>query len=339
MSLSLHQYIDRDTGRICSERPLADGIINYLYAKEREDAGIVFRLLGSPWLSTLLGWVNYDLALGRSIPYLRRFLRECSVDMTECLEGQRGFRSARALFERQIRYWHRRPMADDRSAIVSPADSRVLVGSLAQSSWLFLKGKFFEPGELVGAGKQEWAAAFRDGDSVICRLTPDKYHYNHSPVAGVVRDFYETDGGYQSCNPGAVITLASPYSKNKRTVTVIDTDVDRGTGVGIVAMVEVVALMIGDIVQCYSRHAYDQPGAITPGMFLEKGCPKSLFRPGSSTTVLLFQKDRIEFCDDLIRNLKRSDIASRYSQGLGVPLVETDIKVRATIGYRKGARP
>jgi len=229
-------------------------------------------------------------------------------------------------------------MADDRSAIVSPADSRVLIGSLAKSSWLFLKGKFFEAGELFGAGKQQWTAAFRDGDSVICRLTPDKYHYNHSPVAGIVRDFYETDGGYHSCNPGAVITLASPYAKNKRTVTVIDTDVDHGTGVGIVAMVEVVALMIGDIVQCYSRRAYEQPVPIKRGMFLEKGCPKSLFRPGSSTTVLLFQKDRVEFCDDLIRNLKRSDIASRYSQGLGVALVETDIKVRETIGYRKGAR-
>jgi phosphatidylserine decarboxylase len=102
-------------------------------------------------------------------------------------------------------------------------------------------------------------------------------------------------------------------------------------------MVEVVALMIGDIVQCYSRHMYEDPAPMKEGMFLGKGCPKSLFRPGSSTTVLLFQKNRVEFCDDLIRNLNRSDLASRYSEGLGRPLVETDIKVRETIGYRKGA--
>ena len=266
-------------------------------------------------------------------------MEDCCVDMTECVEGYRPFLTGRAIFERQIRYWQCRPMEDDGSAIVSPADSRVLIGSLARTSWLFLKGKFFGVSELFGPAKEHWTVAFRDGDFVICRLTPEKYHYNHNPVTGIVRDFYETDGDYHSCNPGAVITLASPYSKNKRTVTVIDTDVDAGTGIGLVAMVEVVALMIGDIVQCYSRHMYDHPVPMNEGMLLEKGCPKSLFRPGSSTTVLLFQKNRVEFSDDLVRNLNRIDIASRYSEGLGRPLVETDIKVRETIGYRKGAAP
>jgi len=129
--------------------------------------------------------------------------------------------------------------------------------------------------------------------------------------------------------------LATPYSKNKRVVTVIDTDVAGGTKVGLVAMVEVVALMVGDIVQCFSRVEYHDPQPISTGMFLDRGCPKSLFRPGSSTTVLLFQRDRVRFSDDLIRNLYRADIESRYSEGLGRPLVETDIKVRSTIGHRK----
>jgi phosphatidylserine decarboxylase len=44
--------------------------------------------------------------------------------------------------------------------------------------------------------------------------------------------------------------MVRPYSKNKRVVTIIDTDVEGGTGIGLVAMIEVVALMIGDIVQC-----------------------------------------------------------------------------------------
>jgi phosphatidylserine decarboxylase len=93
--------------------------------------------------------------------------------------------------------------------------------------------------------------------------------------------------------------------------------------------------MIGDVVQCYSREAYDDPSPLGTGMFIDKGRPKSLFRPGSSTIVLLFEKDRVEFSKDLIRNLTRTDIETRYSEGLGRPLVETDIKVRSTIGYRK----
>src|SRR4029453_17322580 len=134
------------------------------------------------------------------------------------------------------------------------------------------------------------------------RLTPEKYHYNHTPVAGVICDFYENDGDYHSCNPGPVVSLATPYSKNKRVVTVIDTNVAGGTGVGWVAMIEVVALMVGDIAQCYSETEYKDPQPAGIGMFLQRGCPKSLFRPGSSTPVLLFQNDGVEFAQYLIRN-------------------------------------
>jgi hypothetical protein len=67
-------------------------------------------------------------------------------------------------------------------------------------------------------------------------------------------------------------------------------------------------------------------------MFLLKGQPKSLFRPGSSTTALVFQKGRIQFSSDLLRNLTRAGVQSRFSQGFGKSLVETDVQVRATIG-------
>jgi phosphatidylserine decarboxylase len=330
-----HEYIERETGRIRIERPFGDGILTFLYAKEREEPGLVYRLLGSSWLSSLLGWATYDLRFGQNISGMRRFVDFCGIDLSECVEGAASFRTMREIFERQIRYWDCRPMERNAPVIVSPADSRVLVGSLRRHSSLFLKDKFFDGSELFGLEHEYWSDTFRDADFLICRLTPEKYHYNHTPVAGVVCDFYETDGQYHSCNPTAVIMRATPYSKNKRTVTVINTDVSRGTGVGLVAMFEIVALMIGDVLQCYSRESYADPCPVKPGMFIEKGRPKSLFRPGSSTTVLLFQKDRVEFNGDLIRNLTRTDVVTRYSEGLGRPLVETDIKVRSTIGHRK----
>ncbi len=145
-------------------------------------------------------------------------------------------------------------MSEIAAEIVCPADSRVLFGSLREFS--NLKSKFFDYEELLGLDKPRSLKAFDDVDFMICRLTPDKYHYNHTSVAGVVRDFYMTDGQYHSCNPGALLTLATPHSKNKRTITIIDTDVSGGTDVGLVAMVEVVALMIGDIRQCYSPVEY-----------------------------------------------------------------------------------
>jgi len=103
-----------------------------------------------------------------------------------------------------------------------------------------------------------------------------------------------------------------------------------------VAMIEVVALMIGDIVQCYSATGYDNPQPVVKGMHLAKGCPKSLYRPGSSTDILLFQQGTVTFSEDLRQNVGRWDVRSRFSSGLGRPLVETDVKVRSTIAVKRG---
>jgi phosphatidylserine decarboxylase len=329
-----HHYVDRETGCVLRERPFGDWIVNHLYCEQREEPSRLYRLLTSRWLSSALGWASYDFPLGQKLSGIKRFMKRCAINLDECVDTPEALNTARQVFERKIRYWQCRPMSENASDIACPADSRLLLGSLKESSSLFLKGKLFEYEELLGSNKGHWLNAFRAGDFVICRLTPDKYHYNHTPVAGVVREFYTTDGTYHSCNPGTALTVANPYSKNKRTITIIDTDVAGGTGVGLIAMIEIVALMIGDIVQCYSRVEYQNPQSIEEGIFLERGCPKSLFRPGSSTTVLLFQEGRVEFSCDLIRNRYRNDIDSRYSQSLGRPVVETDTKVRSTIGTR-----
>ena len=95
-------------------------------------------------------------------------------------------------------------------------------------------------------------------------------------------------------------------------------------------MIEVVALMIGGITQCYSDEKYDQPKDVTPGLFVRRGQPKSLYQPGSSTDVLLFEPRRIRFATDLVRNMSRP-LESRFSQGFGQPLIETDVRVRSLI--------
>lgn len=69
-----------------------------------------------------------------------------------------------------------------------------------------------------------------------------------------------------------------------------------------------------------------------PGLMLKKGQPKSLFKPGSSTVVLLFQPGRLDFDQDLIDNQTSSNAVSRFSTGFGRPLVETEVRVREQIG-------
>ncbi len=289
----------------------------------------MFRALTSARMSSLLGFFHYDMP-GKSTRNGKDLFSQLGSDCHECVEPVEFYNSHRKFFERQIRYWETRPMNRNPKTIVSPADSRVLIGSFTETSSLFIKDKFFDLEELLGPDST-WHPQFRGGDFAVFRLTPDKYHYNHMPVSGRVVAVYHVDGRYHSCNPSALIATASLYSKNRRVVTIIDTNVEGGTAIGLVAMVEIVALMIGDIVQTYCEKRYENPRDIRPGQMVKRGCPKSLFRPGSSTDVLIFEPGRIAFAEDLVKNSQRRDVQSRFSSGFNRPLVETDVAVRSSI--------
>jgi len=330
-----HQYIDRKTGQVRTEALKADPVINAIYSPVRENASFLFGLMISARMSSLIGAVSYDLPFFRPLSHAGRFLAAQGIDLGEVAGDPATLDTLRKVFERQIRYEQLRPMPERPDAVVSPADSRLLVGAFSENSALFIKGKFFDFPELMGRDKPQWLDAFAHGSFAVTRLTPDKYHYNHTPVAGQVLDIYEINGHFHSCNPGAVVREVTPYSKNRRVVTIIDTDVPGGTGCGLVCMVEVVAMMIGKIVQCYSEKGYENPRPVVPGLFMEKGCPKSLYRPGSSTTIVIFQKQRICFSKDLLANQVRTGVSSRFSEGFGRPLVETEVTVRSGIGHAR----
>lgn len=332
IAIPTHQYVERDTGRVRSERLFGDRLVQLLYHGVREKAPSLFRLLTSARTSEILALVNYDRPFRSGLGGQARFLRDCGIELGECLDPER-LSTPRRVFERQIRYGECRPLPAEPRAVVSPADARVLVGSFRETSHLFVKEKFFAFAELLG-NRPRWLAAFSGGDFAVFRLTPDKYHYNHAPVSGRVVDCYTLDGVHHACNPTAIVAVATPHSKNRRVVTIIDSDVPGGTGLGLVAIIEVVALMIGDIVQCYSETGYERPVPVEPGLFVRRGQPKSLYRPGSSTDILLFQPGRVRFAADLLANLRRSDVASRFSLGFGQPLVETDVRVRSLIATR-----
>lgn len=332
--MQVHQYIDRRTGQVCDEALIADHWVRWLYGYARENAPVLFRAVTSKRMTRWLAFLQFDLPMHQRPLRIQKMIQALAIDLNECVASPQELNSPRKLFERQIRYWQCRPMPEERGVVVAPADAKALVGATEPSHSFFIKEKFFSFEELLGNKKRQWIDTFREGHFAVFRLTPEKYHYNHLPVSGTIIDIYTLDGNYHSCNPAAVVAETTPYSKNRRVVTIINTDVPGGTQVGRVAMVEVVALMIGEIVQAHSRHHYDDPQPLAAGMFVQKGQPKSLFRPGSSVDVLFFEKGRITFDKDLVLNTCRSGINSRFTKGFKQQLVETDVHVRSSIGRR-----
>jgi phosphatidylserine decarboxylase len=339
MNKSAHQYVERATESIANERLLGNKFIRALYSPKLENAPLLWKLASSRYVSEVLGYLNYDNALLARMSGMQRFLRTCGINSRELVDDPAKLDTLRKVFERKIRYWECRPLPRMEPCIVCPADSRVMLGSLRESSGLFLKGKFFDFPELLGGKGSRWVRRLADGDFAVFRLTPERYHYTHVPAAGCVADFYAIGGRYHSCNPNAAVQLLTPYSKNRRVVTIIDTDCDGGEQIGYVAMIEVVALMVGQIEQRYSEERYDDPQPMERGMWLRKGAPKALFRPGSSTVVLLFQPGRISFASDLVRNQQKPGVRSRYAAKFGLPVIETDVKVRTLLAHSATIEP
>ncbi len=324
-----HYYVDRKTGSSIEEQLFGDKTIRYLYSTVRENASFIFNLAVSKHTTKLLSFFNYNKKLSQDT--LKRYISKLNINTEEIYEVE-SIKTLEDLFMRKIRYWEKRPMDSSENIIVSPADSKMVVGSLNENSLIPLKNKFFHLDELLY--KEEWINKFSDGDFAIFRLTPDEYHYNHLPVSGVVEDIYELDGAYHSCNPAATVAVCSPLSKNRRVVTIINTDVPNGSKIGKVAFIEVVAMMIGQIMQAYSEEKYDDPRPLKVGDFAQKGQPKSVYKPGSSTDIVIFEKGKVSFDDDILFHSRRKDLFSRYTLGFGKALVEIKVRVRERIGCR-----
>jgi phosphatidylserine decarboxylase len=326
-----HQYIHRTTGLICDETLIFDRHIRWLYSRVRESAPWVFKwITQSAKVNDLLAKINFDQPLKKSETSLQKFLDDANIKQHEMQQAMPISPTWRDVFCRKIRFEEYRPMSLETHRIVAPCDARVLIGSTEKNSVLPIKEKFFSINELFGINAR-WKDHFSKSSWAIFRLTPEMYHYNHCPVSGNVIDHYEIQGAFHSCNPAATISLMTPHSKNGRYVTIFDTDCAGGSGIGKVAMIEVVALLIGRVHQCYSKTRYNTPVEMFNGLFCKRGAVKSVFEPGSSTVVLLFEEGRIKFDSDLISNQKRHDVNSRFSEGYGEPWVETEVSVRSGI--------
>jgi phosphatidylserine decarboxylase len=339
----VHQYVERVRRTASNETLLADQVINFLYHPSREEPGFLLNALAGGTVTNALAYWQFDRTLVNTQRCIEYAAHRMLIRESETLTGYAAMRTLRDLFERKIRYWDVRPLPDDVSSIVSPADGKLLPFAAFERDMLPVKSKFIRIDDLLGAANP-WRERFASTLSheshvnhlagVIVRLTPDVYHYTHAPVSGRIIARQTIEGRFHSCNPTALVRFPGSYALNRRVVTVYDTDVDCGTNVGKVVQVDVAAMMIGEIQSRYSERRYEAPRSLNAGDFVVRGSPVSMFRPGSSTSIVLWDGTRASLSGELIANAARSDLRSRFSDWLGKPWVETQVLVRQSIAER-----
>lgn len=297
---------DRVTGYILEEKmsPYVRMGIRLLYkgirSSQRMEGRRIRRLLRS--LSVKQGR-KYDSP--SSAQAIRPFIKFHCIYMDEVLEPVENFKTFNEFFYRKLKPDARKCDAPgEPRVVVSPADCRsTMFESVSRATEIWIKGREFSIERLFGTAYPDLVDKFIDGPLAIFRLAPQDYHRFHIPVDGVLGEPRTIEGEYYTVNPMAIRSALDVYGENVRVLVPIESE-----EFGTVMVVCVGAMMVGSTVITAKA-----------GSRVSRTDELGYFQFGGSTLVVLFQKGKVKFDEDLLENSKGA--------------VETLVRVGMSIGH------
>ena len=261
---------------------------------------LVQYLLPQQLLSRLVGVIARCRAGWVRKPFISWFVRRYGVDMEEARETDpHAYRDFIDFFTRELRPGAR-PLPQDESAVVCPADGAISqLGTIDEGLLLQAKGRQFSAEQLLG-GDAERAQMYSTGNFMTVYLAPRDYHRVHMPLGGTLRQMRYVPGKLFSVNHTTAEHVPDLFARNERVICHFDTD--RGpmtmvlVGAMIVAGVETV--WAGEVCpgnrQAFTRDYSEH----SPLIQIPRGEEMGRFKLGS-TVILLFPPDAVEFHPDL----------------------------------------
>jgi phosphatidylserine decarboxylase len=273
------RYYHRYKKSMETEQVYGEGWLRFAY-ENPVGRGLVWLLARRRLFSAYYGWrMNRRYSAQEVIPFIVKY----DLDVDEFARSAFDFKTFNEFFWRGLKP-EARPIAGDERVAVLPADGRHLAfPDVDAAEGFYVKGAKFTLGELFG--DQALADKFAGGAMLISRLCPVDYHRFHFPVAGVPGEPRLINGWLYSVSPVALRKNIRYLVENKRVVTLVESPV-----FGTVAMIEVGATNVGSIKQ---THVAGRPVA--------KGEEKGLFKFGGSCVITVFQRDRIKFDADFVK--------------------------------------
>lgn len=245
------------------------------------------------------------------INYYLNFYKDF-INMHEFNIPEDGFKTFNDWFIRSLKDPDKsRPLEDNKLAIVSPADCKILIlPDISLHTQITIKEEIFDLEAFLQDKKL--AETYNNGSMIIFRLAPYDYHRYHFPFDSMVSQEIFIDGKYHSVNPRAFICGVKPLTVNKRSYEILTPAAESENYNNIpVVMIQVGATAVASIVNCFENYSKNN-------IFL-KGQEMGYFQFGGSTLVMLFPKNRIIFDEQIVKNSLNG--------------YETAVKVRETIAY------
>jgi phosphatidylserine decarboxylase len=237
------------------------------------------------WLAGRLAGCRLGLV---KTPFISWFIRRYKVDMAQALEPDpMAYADFNAFFTRALKPGIR-PMPDDQSCIVSPADGTISqLGPINDGQLLQAKGRTFSVQALLG-GEAGMAETFQGGSFVTVYLSPRDYHRLHMPLGGTLKKMLYVPGKFFSVNQLTSERVDNLFARNERVVCLFDTDA------GPMAMVLVGAMIVGSIDTVWAGQVAPPDGAAThinyqqhlPAIQIARGEEMGRFKLGSTVIVL-----------------------------------------------------
>lgn len=245
------------------------------------------------FFSKLVG-IYCDSALSKG--KIKNFIKDFQVDTNILKKNPENFTSFNDFFIREILEEHR-PITKVKHELISPCDGRALVYQNVSMKEIFeVKGYKYNLSELIG--NVEVANRYDKGTCMIVRLCPLDYHRFHFIDDGICSENTFVKGDYYSVNPIAFNKIPDLFCRNKREWSIFQSE-----NFGEVLHIEVGATCVGSIIQTYKAN---KP--------VEKGSEKGYFKFGGSTTILLFEKDKVSIDEDLVTQ-SRLGFETKISMG------------------------
>ena len=259
----------------------------------------------SPLFTRIYGWLQCLPCSRKKIP---AFIKRYHVEMRDY--QPRRYRNFDEFFLRAIREGAR-PMTGEKSRLIAPADSKLLVYPVHEGAKVIVKGVEYSIEELAGmsfgSGKRQNAgsrgenadlADFAGGLCLVFRLTMDDYHHYCFPDDGRLRLRYQIKGKLHTVSP--LSAGRKIYRDNYRVVNLLET-----RHFGKILMIEVGAMFAGCIRNRPIRH-------------FKKGEEKGYFRLGGSSILMLLQKDQVALDADIMEYaVSGTEVKLRYREDIG----------------------